>query len=554
MPADFDAKLTELTAEVLRDAVRFYDQGTEPGPVLEAWTTGMLSGLDVTGSLPALTGSLPALTSSLPALTSSLPALTASFRATGPDGAQEPRVTLKRVFRLPGKLPGVWLLPEPELAAMTRSAPIIGELAALASWLGQDGRLVTRTDNLADDDAADACSQLGIGPERLSSLWQYALISGWLTLEDSADRRRTCAVIGPTALRWADGDDSGALHGWAAVFAAVAAGGLDIMAEADLPGARRLHFEGSGVAVAVMLFVAGQGGMTLQDIERLVQDRTIGDNPSLFRKRAWNAWIEEHGHPAHRLLGELEAVRAVTLPEDDTGTVGLTPLALWALRKQFMLDKISVPVLRAPSSRMTAAALVALSEAVSEADFDAAFTEWMRGRDPEQAARALLIYAGSVDAKGRLAAIGIARRIGVPAYRAWKDAVKRPELRGYARVSLSMMAGDLPKSTLPLVLEPDPDDMAWLVTDLLATICGPYDDPDPAEVGTLFAEVVPDDQYQRVLGNIAQISHPDNARVLDVLGTYHPDGRVAREARKILRAMASNMARNRGRPVQAGSA
>jgi hypothetical protein len=53
---------------------------------------------------------------------------------------------------------------------------------------------------------------------------------------------------------------------------------------------------------------------------------------------------------------------------------------------------------------------------------------------------------------------------------------------------------------------------------------------------------------------MAQISHPDNARVLDVLGTHHPDGRVAREARKAIRAMVSNMARNRGRPVPASKA
>jgi hypothetical protein len=531
MPVDFDAKLTELAAEILRDAVHSYDQGTEPGPVLAAWTTGMLSALDTTSPFTAVTGSFPA-------LTGSFPALTGSFRAASTDTAKEPSVTLKRTFRLPGKLPGVWLLPEPELAAMTRSAPVIGGLAALASWLGQDGRLVTRTDNLAVGDAADASRQLSIGPERLSSLWRYALTSGWFELEDSADGQRTWAVVGPTALRWADGGDSGALHGWAALFAAVAARALDVMAEADRSRARRLHFEGPGVSLAVMLFTSRHGGMTTPDIESLVRDRTIGDHPSFFRRRAWNAWVQAHGHPAHRLLGELEAVGAVTLPQHDTGTVELTPVALWALRKQFMLDNISVPVLRSPSERMTAADLVALSEAVSEADLDAAFAAWMRGRDPEQAAQELLIYAGSVDPYGRLTAVGIARRIGAPGYRAWKDAVKRPELRGYARVSLSMMAGDLPKSALPLVLEPDPDDMAWLATDLLAMACRPYEDPDPDEIATLFAEVVPDGQHQRVLGLMAQISHPDTARVLDVLGTYHPDGRVAREARKAVRAMA----------------
>jgi len=186
---------------------------------------------------------------------------------------------------------------------------------------------------------------------------------------------------------------------------------------------------------------------------------------------------------------------------------------------------------------MSAAALVALSDALSETEFDAAFGEWMRGRDPEQAVRELLIYAGSVDPHGRLTAVDIARRIGTPAYRAWKDAMKRPELRGYARASLSMMAGDLPETTLPLVLEPDPDDMAWLAADLLAMTCS-TDDPDPDEIARVFAEVVPEGQQQRIVGAMAQISHPDTVRVLDVLGTHHPNGRVAREARKAVRAMA----------------
>jgi len=551
MPVDFDAKLTELAAEILRDAVKLYDQGAEPTPVLEAWSTGMLGRLDATGSFTAHTSSFLAVTASLPALTASLPALTGSFRALSTGVAGEPRVRLKRVFRLPDKLPGVWLLPEPELAAMARSAPVIAGLAALAVWLGREGRLVTQAGDLTDDDAADVCRELRIAPEQLPPLWQYGLSSRWIKLEYSEDRRQTWALIGETAWRLADSDDSSLLHSWAVVFAAVAAKALGILARADPPRGRKFHCEGPGVTLVVTLFTARRSGMTTADIEALMRDCAIGESPSFAKRRAWNTWVQEHGHPAHRLLGQLEAVGAVTLPQDGTGTVELTPLALWALRKQFMLDGIRVPILRQPSERMTAADLVAVSEAVSEAEFDAAFTEWMRGRDPEQAARELLIYAGSVDPQGRLAAIGIARRIGVPAYRAWVDAVKRPELRGYARVSLSMMAGDLPKSSLPVVLEPDPQDMAWLVTDLLATVCGPYDDPDPAEIGRLFAEVVPDGRYRQVISLMAQISHPDNARALDVLGTYHPNGWVAREARKTMRAMVSNMARNRGRPVQA---
>ena len=524
MSVDFDAELTELTAGILRDAVQAYDQGTGLDPALTAWNVRMLSGFDATGSFLAVTGSFPS--------------LTGSFPVAGLNLAGEPSVTLKRVFKLPSKLPGVRLPPESELAAMARSAPVIGGLGALARWLGQDGRLVTGDDYLADDDAADACRQLRIGPERLSPLWEYALISGWVELEDSADRRRTWAVTGPAARRWADGDDSGALHGWAAVFAAVAARALDVMAGEHPSRARRLDFEGLGVALVVMLFAARQTGVTSVDIEKLVQGGAIGARPSFLRRRAWSAWVQQHGHPADRLLGELAAIGAVTAPRGATGAVQLTPLALWAMRKQFMLDRISVPALRPPSPQMSAAALVALSDAVSDAEFDAAFVAWMRDRDPEQAVRELLIYAGSVDPHGRLAAVEIARRIGAPGYRAWKDAVKRPELRGYARASLSMMASDLPKSTLPLVLEPDPDDMAWLAIDLVAMACG-TDEPDPDEIATGFAEAVPAGQHERILGLMAHSSHPDAARVLDVLGTYHPDRRVAREARRAARAMVS---------------
>jgi hypothetical protein len=532
MSGDFDAKLTELAAGILRGAIRAYDRAGDLASVLAARDMTMLGGFDTTGPFSAVTGSFPA-------LTGPFPAHSGSFSVAGPDAADEPPVTLKRVFKLPGKLPGVRLPPELELAAAVRSAPVICGLDALARWLGRDGRTVTRTDDLAADEAADACRQLRIGPERLSFLWPYALISGWFELEDSADRRHSWAVVGSTAWRWADGDDSGALHVWAAVFAAVAANALAIIAEADPSRARRLDFAGPGVALAVKLFTARQAGMTSVDIEDLVRDGAIGERPSFLRRRAWNAWVQQHGHPAHRLLGELEAIGAVTVPSGATGAVQLAPLALWAMRKQFLLDGISVPVLRPPSPQMSAAALVMLSEAVSEAEFDAAFTEWMRGRDPEQAARELLIYAGSVDPQGRLAAVDIAQRIGAPGYRAWKDAVKRLELRGYARVTLSKMASDLPKSTLPLVLEPDPDDMAWLATDLLAIACG-TDEPDPGEIATRFAQAVPEGQHQRILGLMTQISHPDTARVLAVLGAYHPDRRVAREARKAARAMAKN--------------
>jgi hypothetical protein len=554
MAVHFDAKFTDLAAEILRDALRTYDSAVRTydssegelqlagfNSAFSTWDPGALRGLDVTGSFAAITESFPA-------ITGSFPALTGAFRALGQEAA-EPTATLKRVFKLPSSLPGIRLPETSDLAAMARSASTMAELEAFARWLGPEGCLVTDTDDLTGADAAEASLLLGVGLTSLSLLWEYALTSGWFELADSPEQQRTWAAIGQTAWRWADGDDQGALYAWAVVFAAVTTRALDLMADASPAAARKLHVQGQGTPLVVMLFMARRSGMTTRDAEDLVREGAIGNRPSARLKRRWDAWVRQYGDPAHHLLRELAALSAVTLPRTPDGTIELTPLGLWALREQFALDKISVPVLP-PSAQMSPPDLVALSDTVSDTEFEAVFATWMRDRDPDQAARELLIYAGSCGPNGRLTAVDIARRIGLPACRAWRDAMRRPELRGYARTTLSMMAADLPESILPLVLDLDPDDMTWLATDLLAMACG-ASDPDPDEIATQFAAAVPAGEEARILGLMAQSSHPDVARVLDVLGTYHPDRRVAKDARKAARVLAKNRRQAGGHRVPA---
>jgi hypothetical protein len=386
MAANYDAELSQLTAEILREAVQVYDP-SDPGqwlanPVLAAWNTNMFGGLApttsfaaltssfaaaVTGSFPAAAGGSPVPAESQPAPTGAFRAITGAFKAIADAPAAPPPVTLKRVFRLPSRLPGVRLRPDPELAAMARSARTMAGLDALARWLGRDGRLVSETDELSDADAADVARRLGIRPHYLPFLWEYALTSGWFELADAADHRRSWAVIGRTAWRWTDGDDLGALRVWAAVFATVLATALDVAVAEDPTAARKLTFEGQGPALAVMLFLARSTGLTLSDVEDLVRDSAIGDRPTPRARRAWDAWVREHGDPAHLLLGELVALRAVAPPRPGGNGIELTPLALWALREQFALDGITVPLLAEPGPRMTAAALVALSASVSDA-------------------------------------------------------------------------------------------------------------------------------------------------------------------------------------------
>jgi len=550
---DLDGKLTRRAAEILRDAAQVYNQaglaGTGNNPVLAGWSNGMYGGLEMTASFQAATGSFMAVTGAFPVL--------GQKAAAG-------EVTLKRVFRLPRRLPGVRLPGTAELAGTARSAPMMVKLEALARWLGGDGRLVTADDVLPEADAADAARVAGLPPGLLPYLWEYALVSGWFELIDEPDGRRSWAVLGPTAYRWADRDVPGTLHAWAVVFAAVLATMFEVAAGQAPDAAARLDFEGQGVALAVMLFLARRTGLTTASVTDTVRSGAIGERPARRTRRAWDEWVGRFGDPGRRLLSELAALRAVDLPApaSQAGQAGrpgqagdlvtLTPLAQWALREQFRLDDITVPVVE-ESGQLSVAGLMGLADGVSDAEFSAELSAWLERRGPGRAAMDLVMYAGSASARTRLTAVGIIRGLGPAATPAWLDAMQQPQLRGYARIALSMMAADVPKSSLPLVLNPGPDDMTWLATDLLALIADDDDpDPDPDRVKELFAEIVPPGQEGWVLGQLARASSPDVIRALKLLARYHPNGNIAKAARKAARAAAKN-ARNqprgrRGRP------
>jgi hypothetical protein len=538
---DFDAKLTDLAAGILRDAAQVFGPGeTERlivgfNPVL----SGMM-GAATTGSLAAVTGSFPTVTGSMPAASGSFTqAFTSAFKALVQGPEAEPEATLRQMLRLPRRLPGVRLLAEPQLGAMARSVRTMTALDGLARWLGRGGRVVTADDELTSADAASACSRLGIPPGYLPYLWEYAITSGWFELVDSDDGSRTWAVVGKTAWRWAEGDNPGALHVWAAVFAAVAARALDVAAMSDAGASRKLSFQGQGVVLAIMLFLARRDGMTSREVADTVREGAIGKQPGSRARRAWDGWVRAHGDPARLVLNELAALGAVSLPRTADGPVVLTGLGCWALRELLRHEGISVPLLAVPSPSMNAADLVALSDSVSDAEFAAVFGPWVRDRGPDRAARELFVFAASSGPYGRLDAITLARRIGVPAHRAWRDAMQRTELRGYARITLTMMADHLPESTLPLVLQPDPNDLIGVATDLLE-LAASGDEPDPDEIAAEFAQAVPPGEEGWVFGLMSQSSHPEVARFLGMLSTYHPDRQIARDARKAARAMAKN--------------
>lgn len=514
MAVDSDDKLNDLAAEILRDAAQVNDRAD-----LEEWVAGRQPVL-AAGAMGMFPG-------------------VREGTGANPNAGRG----LKAVFGLAGRLPAVRLPPDGALAPLARSAPTMARLEALAGWLG-DGKLVTESDELRAADAADAAARAGIPPASLPYLWEYALTCGWFELADErgadAQAGRTWAVPGDTARRWADGDVSGTLHVWAVVFAAVLAGALEVAAAA--PSARRLNLQGQGAAAVMLLFLARRPGISLAGVSGLIMDGAAGGQGSPRARRAWDGWVREHGDPARLLLGELAGLGAVTVPDTDAGLVGLTPLALWALRGQLRRDGVEVPLLPAALADMSAGELAAFAEGVSDAEFETESAAWVADRGAERAARELLEFAASAGARERLVAVYLTRRIGIPAHQAWRDAIKRQELRGYARIALTVLASEAPDSTLPLVLEPSPDDVTWVATDLLALACGD-EDPDPAQVAAQFREAVPVGAEEPIFDLMSRSSHPDVVQVLTALGRAHPDRRVRRAAH------AAAQATNRGRPA-----
>jgi hypothetical protein len=218
--------------------------------------------------------------------------------------------------------------------------------------------------------------------------------------------------------------------------------------------------------------------------------------------------------------------------------VTLTPLAQWALREQFTLDGISVPVVRG-SAQLSAADLIGLTGGLTDAEFDAEFRGWLTQSGSDRAAQELLLYAGSTNPEARLIAVKLVRQIGPAAIHAWLNAMQRPELRGYARIALSTMAADLPESSLPLVLNPDPDDLDGVARDLLLLI-GDDDIPDPDRIEALFAEIAPKGEEEWIIGLLAGGRHRNVVRLLELLTYYYSDRRIAKSARKAARTAAKN--------------
>ncbi len=459
---------------------------------------------------------------------------------------------LKEAFGLPDRLPPLRLPPEPELAAMSRAAPLLVRARRLAEWVAPD-REVTWDEELTAADAVAAARELGITvpvkagasvgalpgmpdlpavasmqdvPE-LARLWDIALDAGFLDSGIEVGR----VYLGEAMAWWPGGTDEEALDVWSTALPCVLDRLEDVPDGHAVPG-ELLDFTGAGWALIVLLFLARGAGVPVREASDLIREAAIDEIAPARGARAWKSWTRAHGDPAEELLTQLADLGAVSLPGEPLDHVGvdgpvarLTPLGTWAVRELLTEDGVEIPLLP-PPAQMTAADLVCAAEGLDEEEAEAETEAWLAARAPDVAASELLAVAADGGAAERLLAVAAARKLGAAAEPTWRAWLGRIELRPYAKIALTEIAGGEPGVTMPAGMEPEAADVAWLLIDTLAAMARTPDD-----LPQFVCDSIPADTEQQAFDAMSLSPHPDAASVLTLIGKHHPDKRIAKAAR-----------------------
>ena len=447
-------------------------------------------------------------------------------------------IDIKDALGLPDSLPPIRLLPVPELAAQARTAPVARQLAALAEWVGKDGREVDEAGDLTPEGQSEAIAALGVDADELAFLWECALSVEWLVFDDDDESRVT---PGETADDWASGADEQVLSAWALTLSAVLGETLEFygpdLDEEDDEEEPEFDFAGQGMAMAILLFLARREGLTVEEFGEVLWENAAGghdeDDEEAHEEiaEARAEWEEAHGDAARLLLDKLKATLAVT--ENDE-LVRLTPLALAALHEQLVEAGVAIPLLPQTAAELSGAELLAMAGGVTDAEFEAEVDGWTAARGADAAARELLDLAATAEPGERMLAVAAVTRIGAPAEAAWRENLAMPPVRAYAKVALAQLSGIDPEDTgpvdLPEELEMTPEDLAWVATDLL-TLAIDEEFPDPEYLAISFREAVPAGREQMLFEGMARGEHPDTVEVLNHLGEFHPDKQIAKAAR-----------------------
>jgi hypothetical protein len=477
-----------------------------------------------------------------------LPAGAGDADDRGLDGEDDDDYGLKQGFGLPDRLPAMRLPAEDELAAMARNSPLLGRVSRLAQWAGA-GRAVTQDGELTAGDTAEAARELGVeisdldtvgalpgmpsAPDvtsmrdvpELVQLWSLAAETGFFEPDEGGTR----VVPGAASRWWRAGADAGVLVAWSDALTFLVTDSLDIDAGLDPRRGADLDFFQAGMGLMVLMFLAGKEGLPFAEASDVIRSAAVAELSAVKGMKAWESWTRAHGDPADVLFGRLAQLGAVMVDAASGGAVArLTPLGSWVIREQFTDAGVEVPLLP-PPAEMTAADLVAAAEGMDEEEIAAELDAWLARRAPDEAARELYELAAKGGPVERMVAITALNRLGAGAEPMWRDALNVRELRPYAKIALTELAGGSPEVAMLPGLEPEAEDVAWLLTDILAAASVAL---EPGELARQLGDSVPDGQEEMMFGVMARLPHPDVADVLTLIGQHHPDRKVAKAARR----------------------
>jgi hypothetical protein len=243
------------------------------------------------------------------------------------------------------------------------------------------------------------------------------------------------------------------------------------------------------------------------------------------------------------LLGQLAKLSAVTVADE---VARLEPLALHAVAAKLRACDVHVPDLPPPGA-MTPDDVVLLSMFGTEEDFAEDFASWVAERTPEEAATELLAFAAGEGAAVRMAAVQVVSRLGNAAESALREALDRPELRCYAKLTLIELLADRdPEQPVPAELKRATEDLAWFIADSFAPLTRtiarhatfPFDMAQLSDAGW-------DVSNESLFDGMARVDHPDAEAVLTMFGKHCDDKKTAKAARKAAFKAASHRASRR---------
>ncbi|MBB5153733.1 hypothetical protein [Saccharopolyspora phatthalungensis] len=422
----------------------------------------------------------------------------------------EANLDLREQLGLPDRLPPLRLPSDEDLAAAARRSPLLDRARRLATWAS--GRPLAAGE-LAPADAVAAAEELGFPvpdsvaamgdiPE-LASLW--ALAAELEFIGPAPDAVET----GPTVDEWPDGSDETVLDVWADALGVLV---NEALQDDDV----LLDLADSATIGMVSLFLARNEGMPVAELREVIGETAVDE---FTPPGAWESWVDRRGDPAERLLSPLADLGAAQV---DQGIARLTPLAQYAFGGALTDGGVEVPLLP-PVEQLAAFDLLDFAKGATDDELAAETEAWFEARGADAATQELLTAAATGDAEDRMIAIAITAPRAATAPQRWREALDEPMLRPYAKLTLYQLDPSEQE------LEPTVTDAARLLTDMLGAA---LDSVESEELPDVLAEAVPPGEEATIFEEMWRLDHPDVREVLTLIGTKHPDKKIAKAARK----------------------